>query len=223
MTTQPVMFPELESPDFVRSDELAKVGADVLRLHGGVLGVPRLHSVAEAVREDELTILWLLNTKPWNDETDDENEPEVAGKCLKAPRLWSDVTGYTFAIWARKHFWDQFDLEHRRALVLHELLHIEVKRDKDNQPKFAVRKHDVEDFVDVARQYGPAALAGDGARYVRAAAAYAGEPAPIGRPIDRPADDEEDLRPTGEINADALRGEADRSIEDDEDPGGLEG
>jgi hypothetical protein len=131
------------------------------------------------IRDGELSILWLLNEKPWNDEAEDDQEPEVAGRCVKAPRIWHDVTGHHFAIWIRKHFWDEFGAELRRAVVLHELLHIEVKRDKDNQPKFATRKHDVEDFVDVARQYGPNALAGDGGRYVRAAALFAGEPEPM--------------------------------------------
>jgi hypothetical protein len=179
MAVQQHAFPEIEGPDFVKSEEVAEVGRVVLDLHGGIGGVGRIHPIAEAVRDGELSILWLLNQKPFNPETDDEDEPEVAGKCVKAPGLWRDVTGYHFAIWAREYFWNQYDDAGRRALVLHELLHVEVNRDKDGNPKFAVRKHDVEDFVDVARQYGPAALAGEGGRYVRAAALFAGEPEPI--------------------------------------------
>ena len=231
MALQQRAFPEIEGPDFVKSDELAKVGAAVVEAHGGIGGVGRIHPIAEAIRDGELKILWLLNTKPFNDQTEDDQEPEIAGRCVKAPGLWRDFTGFDFAIWARKHFWDQFDAGLRRALVLHELLHIEIKRDNDGNPKFATRKHDVEDFVDVARQYGPGALAGDGARYVRAAALFAGEPEPaIGRRrtvqtsagpqevaqdgrILPDAADEEDVRPTGEVNADELRGEVDRSIE----------
>lgn len=179
MAVQPKIFEDLEGPDFVRSSDVEAVGEKVLDLHGGIGGVARLHPIAEAIRDGELSILWLMNEKPFNDETEDDQEPEIAGRCVKAPRLWHDVTGHHFAIWIRKHFWDLFGSELRRAVVLHELLHIEVKRDKDGQPKFAVRKHDVEDFVDVARQYGPNALAGDGGRYVRAAAQFAGEPEPI--------------------------------------------
>jgi hypothetical protein len=179
MAVQQHAFPEIEGPDFVRSSDVEAVAEKVLELHGGVGGVGRIREVAEAIRDQELRIMWLLNEKPFNEDTEDDQEPEIAGRCIKAPRLWHDVTGVDFAIWARKHFWDDFNTELRRALVLHELEHIEVKRDKNGQPKYSVRKHDVEDFVDVARQYGPAALAGQGGRYVRAAALFAGEPEPI--------------------------------------------
>lgn len=179
---RPFMFPEGDGPDFLRSSEVEAVAEKVLEIHGGIGGVPRLHPIAEAVRNEELRIMWLLNEKPFNDEIEDDQEPEIAGRCVKAPKLWRDVTGIDIAIWARRHFWDDFNTELRRALVMHELLHIEVKRDKDGQAKFAIRKHDVEDFVDIAREYGPSALAGDGGRYVRAAALFAGEPEPaIGR------------------------------------------
>lgn len=176
MALQPSMFPEIEGPDFVRSAEVADVGATVLRLHGVIGGVPRLHPIAEAVDQEELRILWLMNEKPFDEDTEEEAHG-VAGKCVKAPRLWHDITGYDFAIWIRKHFWNQWDADIRRAAVLHELLHIEVKRDKDGQARPAVRKHDVEDFVDVVRQYGP--IFGEGPRLVRAAALHAGEPEPI--------------------------------------------
>lgn len=181
MATQPAMFPEIESPDFVKSDEIRETGEAVIRLHGGIGGVPRLHPIAEAVGEGELSILWLLNTRPF-DPDKDADEHGVAGKCVKAPALWRDVTGYHFAIWIREHFWAEWPTDVQRAAVLHELLHIDVERDKNGQAKFSVRKHDVEDFVDVVRQYGP--LFGDGARLVRAAAQHAGEPEPIGkRPV----------------------------------------
>lgn len=175
MALQPSMFPEIDGPEFVRSDEVREVGETVLDLHGGSGGVAPLYPIAQAIRDGELRILWLMNEKPYKD--DEEEKHGVAGKCVKAPRLWHDVTGYHFAIWIRQHFWNEWDPEIRRAAVLHELLHIEVKRDKDGQPKFSTAPHDVEDFVDVVRQYGP--IFGEGPRLVRAAALFAGEPAPI--------------------------------------------
>ena len=198
MATQPAMFPEIDSPDFVRNDGVREVGEAVIRLHGGIGGVSRLHPIAEAVGEGELSILWLLNTKPFDPEKE-ADEHGVAGKCVKAPGLWRDVTGYHFAIWIRQHFWLEWPTEVQRAAVLHELLHIDVERDKNGQAKFSVRKHDVEDFVDVVRQYGP--LFGDGARLVRAAAQHAGEPEPIGK------------RPVAEAIADLARVTQDGGVE----------
>lgn len=101
MAVQPKIFEDLEGPDFVRSSDVEAVGEKVLDLHGGIGGVARLYPIAEAIRDGELSILWLMNEKPFNDETEDDQEPEIAGRCVKAPRLWHDVTGHHFAIWIR--------------------------------------------------------------------------------------------------------------------------
>lgn len=163
---QPQIFPDLEGADFIRSDEVAEVGDEVLRLHGQAGGVGRLLQVARAIREGEVAVLWLLNAKPF-DVLNERLEHDTAGKCLKAPRLWHDVTGYHVAIWIRQHFWDEWTPDVRRAAILHELLHVEVERDKNDQAKVRIRKHDVEDFVDVARLYGP--IFGEAGAYTRAA------------------------------------------------------
>jgi hypothetical protein len=57
MAVQQRAFPEIEGPDFVKSDEVAQVADDVVRAHGGIGGVGRLHSIAEAIREGELKTL----------------------------------------------------------------------------------------------------------------------------------------------------------------------
>jgi len=154
MALQPVMFPEIEGPDFVRSSEVADVAEDVLRIHGKAGGIGRLHPVARAIADEEIHVLWLLNAKPFDPEKDEEGH-DTAGKCVKAPGLWHDVTGFDVAIWIREYFWNRWDEQTRRAAVLHELLHVEVDRDKNDQAKVRIRKHDVEDFVDVVRHYGP--------------------------------------------------------------------
>lgn len=163
---QPAMFPGIESPDFTRSEEVADVADEVLRLHGRAGGVGRLHPVARAIDNEEIHVLWLLNTKPFDPEKDEENH-DAAGKCLKAPGLWRDITGYDVAIWVRAYFWERWDVHMRQALLLHELLHVEIKRDRDDQARVAIRKHDVEAFVDVARIYGT--VEGEAAAFVRAA------------------------------------------------------
>lgn len=163
---QPAMFPDIEGPDFVKSEAVAEVAEEVLRIHGRAEGVARLYPVARAIAEEEIHVLWLLNAKPFDPEKDEE-EHDTAGKCLKAPRLWHDVTGFDVAIWLREGYWEEWDQPTREAAVLHELLHVEVERDKNDQPKVRIRKHDVEDFVDVVRHYGP--MFGEAGAYVRAA------------------------------------------------------
>lgn len=176
---QPALFPDLNTADFYQADELDEVAASVIHLHGHAGSrnpLPRLGPVVEAIEAGEIRVLYLMNGKPLAD-TEDPGHHDVAGKCVKAPALWHDVTGYDVAIWIREAIWKDLPPDARRAIVLHELLHVEVTRDKDDQAKVSVRKHDVEDFVDVARHYGP--IAGEGARYVRAAAAFAGQPEPM--------------------------------------------
>ena len=161
---QPALFPEIEGPDFIRSDDIAEVAKTVLSEHGKVGGP--LFAVAKAIRDEEIYVLWLRNDKPYDPDKDEETH-ETVGKCIKAPGLWHDVTGFDVAIWLRGWFWDRWRPEQREAFTLHELLHVEIKRDKDDQAKVAVAKHDVEDFVAVMRLYGP--VTGASAAYVRAA------------------------------------------------------
>lgn len=163
---QPAMFPDLAGGDFYQDDELDEVAANVIARHGHVGGVGRLIPVVEAIENNEIRVLFLMNGKPLA-ENDDPSHHDVAGKCVKAPALWHDVTGYDVAIWIRHAIWKDLDEHARRGILLHELLHIELTRDKDEQAKVGVRKHDVEGFVDVARHYGP--IEGEGGAYVRAA------------------------------------------------------
>lgn len=199
----PVLWPEIEGPEFIRSDEVAAVAQQVLAEHGKSGGVARVYDTARAIRDGEVHALWLLNDKPF-DELNEEKSHDAAGKCLKAPRLWHDVTGFDVVIWIRGYFWRRADARVRAAMLLHELLHVEIRRTKENEAKIAIRKHDVEDFVDVVRHYGPIfGYAEGGARgLVKAAELW-----------DERTRADEDLRPKGEVNPDALRGAVERSSE----------
>lgn len=164
MASPQVMFPEIEGPDFIRDEAIEKVAQEVLSAHGKVGGP--LFATAKAIRDEEVRVLFLRNDKPFDPEKDEETH-EVVGKCVKAPGIWHDVTGYDVAIWLRGWFWDHWHPDQREAFTLHELLHIEVTRDKNEKAKVAVAKHDVEDFVAVMRLYGP--VVGASAAYIRAA------------------------------------------------------
>lgn len=157
MIAEAVLFPELEGPEFVPSDEVERVAGDVLRRHAnqaGSLSVPMLVPLEEAVRGEELRIAYLLNTKDFDPLTEEATHDAIA-KCIKAPKLWHDVTGIDVVIWVRAYFWNLFDARKRAAVALHELLHVGVDHDQDGKIKVKVRKHDVEDFVAVMRFYGP--------------------------------------------------------------------
>lgn len=70
--------------------------------------------------------------------------------CQKASPLWRDLTGYDVVIWAWEMVWHGLDPRQREALTAHELCHI--GRNKTGAVK--LRKHDLEEFAWVARQYG---------------------------------------------------------------------
>jgi hypothetical protein len=150
----PAAIDDIDGPEFIPSEQVADTGRLVLSRHGGSDGIRRLWETARAIRDGEVKVAWLFNAKPF-DELNEEKSHDAAGKCIKAPGLWHDLTGIDVAIWIRQYFWNQWDPHIREAAVLHELLHVEVRRDKHDQAKVSVRKHDVEDFVAVVREYGP--------------------------------------------------------------------
>lgn len=155
MPAAPATFPAISGPDFSRSDEVEDLAKTVLSRHGKSGGIGRLYDVARAIRNEELRVLYLWNDKPF--ELEEDVTHDTVGKCIKAPTLWRDVTGYDVVIWIRHYFWDHWDERKRAGVVLHELLHVQVvEDDKDpDQVKVKVRKHDVEEFVDVVYHYGP--------------------------------------------------------------------
>jgi len=104
----------------------------------------------------------------------------------------------------------------RRAVVHHELTHIEVDEpDDQGRVHLSIRKHDVEDFTKTMRRFGP--VIPGRAAFVKAFLDWQHEQErPDPTPLRRVADDDVDVRPTGEVNTDELRGEADRSVIDDE-------
>lgn len=172
MATNPVMFPDIEGPQFERAGDVAEVADEVFAKEGQDRLIPRLFDVRRAIREGDINVLYLRNTKPF-DPLSDEARHDAIAKCVKAPTLWHDVTGFDAAIWVRGYFWDQFDEMSRRALLVHELLHLDVSYDDGGAVKLAIRKHDLEEFDDVARHFG-AALPGI-AEFTRAFARSQGE------------------------------------------------
>jgi hypothetical protein len=89
------------------------------------------------------------------------------GQCKKVSDLEREVAemlAYDFVVLLRKEFWyDPFttDLQ-RRALLDHELCHAAVKFDEHGEPMvdergrtvYRIRKHDLEEFSEIADRYG---------------------------------------------------------------------
>jgi hypothetical protein len=76
------------------------------------------------------------------------------GKCSKAAGKWRHLTGidYVVEVWAT--FWDSAEDDAKEALIYHELKHITSKVDSQGGLKWGIRKHDIEEFLDVAEKYG---------------------------------------------------------------------
>jgi hypothetical protein len=169
-TVQPLF--DIDARQFVPSQEVAEVAERVVDRLGRQGEVGRLFNVRRAIREGEIAIAYLLNVKPF-DPTADEVKHDAIAKCIKAPTLWRDLTGHDVVIWARSWFWEQFTDEQRDALLLHELLHLDIEYDESGEIKLGVRKHDLEEFTDVAQRFGGALPGID--PFVRAFRAWQGK------------------------------------------------
>lgn len=89
------------------------------------------------------------------------------GMCRKASDLEREIHGiepYDFVIILRRSFWqdDHVSDRQRRALLDHELCHATVKLDGNGEPMldeqgrtvYRMRKHDLEEFQEIAERYG---------------------------------------------------------------------
>ncbi len=153
MASRAELFPDLSEDQFVQSDEIARVATKVLNEHAELGDISRLADVRTALREGDITVTYLLNVKPF-DPVSDEAKHDAIAKCVKAPGLWHDITGFDIAIWVRSYFWGRFDETSREALLAHELLHLDVEYDDNGECKLGIRKHDLEEFNDVVATFG---------------------------------------------------------------------
>lgn len=73
------------------------------------------------------------------------------GTCELARDKWKKLTGYDYVIVIHKHSWESMNENQREALLHHELSHISFN---EQTGKWAVRKHDVEEFIQTTQRYG---------------------------------------------------------------------
>jgi len=79
---------------------------------------------------------------------------EYAGKIQKPGGVWRFLSDYDYVVLVHKASWDSFNERQRKALIYHELLHITYKTDKNGKKHWKIRKHDIEEFMDVIREFG---------------------------------------------------------------------
>lgn len=169
--TDPVRIPGLLDisiePPFVRSREVEDLALDV------IASFDEFEPIATAARECGLSIEYVFETRPF-DPAKDEYHPHVVAKVTKSSPLWLSLTGTHLVIQFRRWFWERFDDSQRRAVLHHELTHVEVD-EPDGQGRIPVRlrKHDVEDFTQTMRRFGP--VIPGRAAFIRAAAEWGRE------------------------------------------------
>lgn len=145
----PGLFAGMIEPPFVRSREVEDLAKDV------IASFDEFELIATAVRDAGLSIEYVWETKPF-DPLKDEYRPHVIAKVTKANPLWQSLTDTHLVIQFRRWFWERFDDTQRRAVLHHELTHIEVDEpDDQGRIPISLRHHDVEDFTRTMRRFGP--------------------------------------------------------------------
>lgn len=105
-----------------------------------------------------IALAWATGWKP------DVDGRVMLGKCKKATDLDRELAPFDFVILLNRDFWQNprvTDLQ-RRALLDHELMHAAVAYDENGDAKvddrgrtvYRIRKHDLEEFSDIAQRYG---------------------------------------------------------------------
>ena len=143
------LFPDTLEPPFVRSSEVRDLAGEV------IAAFDEFEPIATSLREAGLVLEYVWETKPF-DPARDEYKPHVIAKVTKAPPLWLSLVDVHLVIQFRRWFWERFDDTQRRAVLHHELTHITVD-EPDDQGRIPIhlRHHDVEDFTQTMRRFGP--------------------------------------------------------------------
>lgn len=144
--SQPGMFP-LVAP-YERDGDLDDVADRVLVNFG------ELKELYEAKEDGDVVVTFWFDNAPF-DPVKDEITHETIGKAMKSPPFWRNESGMDAVVIVSRAFWDVFSTQQREATLLHELLHIEVKRSrKGHVVGVSISKHSIEEFTSVIRHFG---------------------------------------------------------------------
>jgi hypothetical protein len=78
----------------------------------------------------------------------------ILGKAQKATALLKKLTDYDFALLLNEPAWKKLSEEQQTALLDHELSHMAAEQDKNDEWKFFIRSHDLEEFRAVVERHG---------------------------------------------------------------------
>lgn len=105
-----------------------------------------------------VALAWCTSWKP------DVDGRVILGKCKKASDLDRELYPFDFVILLNQDFWlnPRVSDVQRQALLDHELCHAAIAYDEDGDPKvdargrtvYRIRKHDLEEFSDIASRHG---------------------------------------------------------------------
>ena len=76
------------------------------------------------------------------------------GKCTRVSPKMKYLTGFDYVIEVWNVFWDSADEKAKNALMYHELNHIDCYEKRDGTLVWGMKKHDVEEFIEVAKRFG---------------------------------------------------------------------
>ena len=77
----------------------------------------------------------------------------IFGECEKIPGKYKWIIPYDFTITIFEPNVERFTEEQMRILLLHELMHIGIEED-GNEEKYYTVPHDIEDFVEILERFG---------------------------------------------------------------------
>lgn len=102
----------------------------------------------EYLRDSQVTILYLSSDR------EKKSKGRIVGaECEKVPDKWKWSVPCDFTITVFEPNVERFTDEQMRILLLHELLHVGIERD-GNEESYFTRPHDIEDFRVILERYG---------------------------------------------------------------------
>lgn len=100
------------------------------------------------IRDSQVTICYLVSDKEKK-----SNGKLVFGECEKVPEKWKWSVPCDFTITIFEPNVERFTEEQEKILMLHELLHVGIAQD-GNEEIYSIIPHDVEEFSEVIKRFG---------------------------------------------------------------------